>query len=124
MVGIAGVRAPGRQETTDKETRLPITKEALLGKREGRVGKSLVSVRFNKERVTLTVEEDRGGTRLIGDVVETGYEIDGTANRARLGSVAEAWLVKGGALKLRMKDALHRIPKGTVITLSRPMRRD
>jgi hypothetical protein len=62
------------------------------------------------------------GGRGIG--FKDDYEINPKANTVRIGSLGEGRLVKGGGLSLTLSRPHLNLPRGAVITLSRPMPRD
>ena len=119
LVGMA-VPAPGQPA---KEKALPISREALLGKWEGKSGMTVVRLDFAAKGVGGEVEERLGnGGRGIG--FKGDYEIDPKANAVRIDSLGEGRLVKGGGLRVTLDRPQLNLPRGAVITLSRPMRRD
>jgi hypothetical protein len=119
LLGIAGAPLPAQQE----EKPLPISREALLGKWEGKSGKTTVRLNFTAKGVGGEVEERlANGGRGIG--FKDDYDIDPKANGVRIGSLGEGRLVQGGGLRLTLGSPQLNLPRGTVITLSRPMRRD
>ena len=120
LVGLVGVASPGQPE---KEKPLPISREALLGKWEGKSGTTTVRLDFGPKGVGGEVEE-RFGNRGQGTGFKDTYEIDPKANTVRIGSLGEGRLVKGGGLSLTLSRPQLNLPRGAVITLSRPMPRD
>jgi hypothetical protein len=120
LIGLSGAPSPGQQE---KEKPLPISKETLLGKWEGKSGNTTVRLNFAAKGVGGEVEERLGnGERGIG--FKDDYDIDPKANAVKIGSFGEGRLVKGGGLRVTLSGPQLSLPRGAVITLSRPMRRD
>ena len=108
-----------------KEKPLPISKEALLGTWEGRSGMVTVEVEFLKAVAVIKVRKGDGKgpasrTTLVGE-----YSIDRKTNVFRIPDFGGGHLVKGGALQFNFTARLLLfLPRGAIITLSRPMRRD
>jgi hypothetical protein len=112
------------QQTTEKikEKALPITREALLGKWEAKLGKTTVRIRFEKQNVQIEAEERQvGGGSGMGS--SSPYQIDAKANVVRLG-LGEGRLIKGGAaLRVTLTNPIFSLPRGTILILSRVMER-
>jgi hypothetical protein len=117
LLGLATIPSRGQQEV--KEKPLPITKEALLGRWEGRVGDKTAWIEFGAKRAKAVVAEFQGNEGL-GAALDMDYEIDHQARVVQLVGFGEGRLVKGGRLRVVLSHGRLHLPKGTVLTLSRP----
>jgi hypothetical protein len=121
-LAVLAMPAAGQQTTEKiKEKALPITREALLGKWEAKLGKTTVRIRFEKQNVQIEAEERQvGGGSGMGS--SSPYQIDAKANVVRLG-LGEGRLIKGGALRVTLTNPILSLPRGTILILSRVMER-